>query len=80
MRSFGYWIHDFFEYHGLGLLQLVRRVVYFLGFRPKQGSLFYSPSLKLIYKLKEFQKNSKKLSKEFKKLNKTADRITHEDS
>jgi hypothetical protein len=40
------------------MIRYIRRLVYRLGFRPKPGSIFYSPSLTLTVGLKDFPINT----------------------
>lgn len=42
------------------LLVIARDFVYKRGFRPKRGSLLYSPSLEALYVLKKFLKHQRK--------------------
>lgn len=34
-------------------MRRIRRLIYRLGYRPRPGSIFFSPSLSLIYLMKE---------------------------
>jgi len=39
-----------------GIVRKIRKLVYRLGFRPKMGSVFYSPSLAIFYVHKDGMK------------------------
>jgi hypothetical protein len=44
----------------VSVIVVIRHQAYRRGLRPKQGSLFFSPSLSIIYGLRDFRKQIKR--------------------